>query len=365
MIKQIKIQGFKGFKNCSINFNKANLLLGANSGGKSSLIQTLLLSEMVLQSNKMGIKSIDVTNNKYKINLYGFDEILSDKAEDDNFTFQLFDTEERNIIISFFPTEDQNVITTLINEFIEDFFPKLIYLSAERSISINQRAGNIDNIYLGLENEYLGYIIEKGKKKLIKPYRDRNYWGNIDNLFLDIQINDWLNYILPNNKVTVKNSGYDNHFSLLFGDKNNLHQTNIGYGVAFILPIIIAGLISDRGSILIVENPELHLHPQAQSKIAIFLSVIANSGVQVFIETHSEHIVNGFRKSVIDTNAGLKSSELIINYFNVNDGCNVEEVPLNEKAEIKYWPEGFMDQEQNDLFEMRKMRLLYERRSSH
>lgn len=50
---------------------------------------------------------------------------------------------------------------------------------------------------------------------------------------------------------------------------------------------------------LIIENPELHLHPKAQSELALFLSTVAHAGVQVVIETHSDHIVNGVRKSVL------------------------------------------------------------------
>ena len=361
MISQIDIMRYKGFKNTQIKFNDATLLLGANSGGKSSAIQALLLSDLAIETKQLKHNNIDITNNKYNLNLYGFDEILADGIREDDFEFLLRDDKDRNIRIKFLPTDDQNIVGVQVANATEKFFPEIIYLSAERSISSYQKMGNLDNLILGESNQYIGYIIEKGKKKLIYVDKERNYWENKETTFLDIQINEWLNYILPNNRVTAKDTGYDNHISLMFGDKGNLHQTNIGYGISFVLPIIVAGLIATKGSSIIVENPELHLHPQAQSKMAMFLATIAAAGVQVIIETHSEHIVNGFRKAVIDGKVNLKNTDVAINYFNFNNGCIVEEVKLNEAAEINYWPEGFMDQEQSDLFEMRKMRLLNER----
>ncbi|MGR7911448.1 DUF3696 domain-containing protein [Lysinibacillus capsici] len=357
MIKNIEINNFKCFDNINVNLNKASLLLGANSGGKSSFIQALLLSQMSLKSVSTGEKSLDLITNSYGLNLFSFDEIIYNNASDDFFSVSLnYDKNVSKII--FKPTDDTNVVEISLSDESLKTSKEIIYLSADRAISKYQKSGNINNIQLGQSNEYLGFIIEKGRQKnVIKVDKKRNHWGSKETSVLDIQINEWLNYILPNSRVNAKNNGIDNSYSLLFGDNSNLHQTNVGYGISFILPIIIAGLIAKEGSVIIVENPELHLHPQAQSNIATFLAVIAASGVQVIIETHSEHIVNGFRKAVLFSQNPLTNTELTINYFNFRDKCTVEEVLLNELAEITQWPDGFMDQEDKDLFEIRKMRL--------
>ncbi|MBZ3765974.1 AAA family ATPase [Bacillus cereus] len=358
MIKSIKIKNFKCFKENDVKMNKANLLLGTNSGGKSSLIQALLLSKMSLECNMQDVnKSIDLITNNYGLNLYSFDEILFEDAGADLFSIEL-NYGDHTSIIEYTPTDDGNVVKFNFTGEVSKFTNELIYLSSDRSISRYQKSGDIHNIRLGETNEYLGYIIEKGRQdKFIKINKHRNHWEHKDTSILDIQINDWLDFILPKSRVTATNKGTDNHFSLLFGEKDSLHQTNVGYGISFVLPIIVAGLIADEGSVLIVENPELHLHPKAQSNIAAFLAVIAASGVQVVIETHSEHIVNGFRKAILHDKNPLKPSDLIINYFNVDKICCIEEIALNDKAEITHWPTGFMDQEENDLFEIRKMRL--------
>lgn len=71
--------------------------------------------------------------------------------------------------------------------------------------------------------------------------------------------------------------------------------TNIGFGISYVLPIIVTGLIAKPDTIMVVENPEAHLHPSAQSKIGQFLAVIAQSGVNVIVETHSDHVINGIQ----------------------------------------------------------------------
>ena len=356
MINKINLQNFKCFDNNLIRLNKVTLLLGINSGGKSSFIQGLLLAKMGLESiSKNNNKSLDLTSNEYNLNLYSFDEIIYDRANEDFITINLNHNSYEQLL-RFHPTEDNNVVgIENIGDDLKEEIP-IIYLNAERMITHYQKGGDVNNIRLGENNEYLGYILEKGQKRQIEVYTDRNHWDSKEIKFLDIQINNWLNFILPGSKVSAKSVGSDNYISLLFGDNLNRHQTNIGYGISFVLPIIVAGLISKKNYILIIENPELHLHPKAQSNIATFLSIVAASGVQVIIETHSEHIVNGFRKAVLDNRNPIKPSEVNINYFDFNGKSNVEEIKLNENADINYWPAGFMDQEENDLFEIRKMR---------
>jgi predicted ATPase len=356
MIENIIINNYKCFKNNTINLNKASLLLGTNSGGKSSFIQALLLSHMSLKCIANGKKSLDLITNTYGLNLYSFDEVIYTEAVDDFFSVRI-NSKEGSSKLEFRPTDDNNVVEINLIGDKSKYSREVVYLSSDRSISKYQKGGDINNIHLGQFNEYLGYILEKGRQKnVIKIDMNRNHWESKDTSVLDIQINNWLSYILPKSRVAANNTGIDNYFSLLFGEKSPLHQTNVGYGISFVLPIIIAGLIAKENSILIVENPELHLHPQAQSNIASFLAVIAASGVQVIIETHSEHIVNGFRKAVLFDENPLDVSELTINYFNINENCFVEEVRLNERAEITYWPEGFMDQEERDLLEIRRLR---------
>ena len=71
------------------------------------------------------------------------------------------------------------------------------------------------------------------------------------------------------------------------------------------MPILVNGLVAQKGSIFIVENPEAHLHPKAQSNIGLFLGYLAMQGLNVVIETHSEHVINGIRKILINRDFDL------------------------------------------------------------
>src|SRR6202012_5567513 len=73
---------------------------------------------------------------------------------------------------------------------------------------------------------------------------------------------------------------------------------NTGFGLSFVAGIIVAGLAAPGNTVLMVENPEAHLHPKAQSLIGEFLARVAAGGTQVFVETHSEHVLNGMRRLV-------------------------------------------------------------------
>ena len=352
MIKNIEIQDFKCFRNNTISLNKATLLLGTNSGGKSSFIQSILLSKIILDNRR-----VNLIDNSFNINFNSFEDIINVEA-DDSFIFEIKNDKHECLKVKCMSGEDTNILDTEVFGETGILSSEIIYLSADRNISKIQMGGDISNLNLGASNEHLAFILEKGKQKnKINFFKERNHWTTSDTQLLDIQINDWLNYILPNNYVTAINYKYDHLYSLGFGANGKpFKQSNVGFGVSFILPIIVAGLTAEPESIVIVENPELHLHPKAQSNIAAFLATVASNGVQVIIETHSDHIINGFRKAVLNTQINLNNTDLVINYFENSPNCKVEEVLLNEHAEVDNWPKGFMDQSEEDLFEIRKLR---------
>src|SRR5262249_29200794 len=74
-----------------------------------------------------------------------------------------------------------------------------------------------------------------------------------------------------------------------------IRPDNMGFGLSYALPILVAGLLAPVGGLLIVENPEAHLHPAGQSKLGRFLARVAGGGVQIIVETHSDHVLNGIR----------------------------------------------------------------------
>ena len=129
-----------------------------------------------------------------------------------------------------------------------------------------------------------------------------------------------------------------------------VRPTNTGFGISYALPIVVAGLWLNEGGTLIVDSPEAHLHPRVQSAIGRFVAHMAKSGVQVILETHSDHIVNGVRLAVAKGLEGLASSDVCMYFFDRGATVvSVEKVQVKPSGAVAKWPKGFFDQIENDL----------------
>jgi predicted ATPase len=133
--------------------------------------------------------------------------------------------------------------------------------------------------------------------------------------------------------------------------------SNVGYGLSYAFPILVAGLIAKAGQVLIIDSPEAHLHPRAQSRMGRFLATMAASGVRILIETHSDHVLNGVRLAV--TGQLLNREDAAIYFFVAPPPApTVTEIPaepqvisarIDEAGGISAWPDGFFDQAEKDL----------------
>jgi predicted ATPase len=162
---------------------------------------------------------------------------------------------------------------------------------------------------------------------------------------------EWLKYISVADGVEadVGQGGFtlkiktprSNHFSDL---------TNVGVGVSQVLPIIVMCLSAEEGSTLIIEQPELHLHPMMQTKLTDFFVAVSQSGRQCIIETHSEHIINSLRHRIAKTEApdDEKLACDIQIYFVEKDenGSLFRSITMDKYAYISEWPDGFFDEAQ-------------------
>ena len=160
----------------------------------------------------------------------------------------------------------------------------------------------------------------------------------------------WMDKIFQGAKVKVEPIKGEDLLKLRISADNSspyFKPTNVGYGFSYSLPIIVAGLVAKPGEILIVENPEAHLHPYAQSILAKFLAIVSITGVQVLIESHSEHILNGLRIAVYDEL--ITNEDLNVLYFGGSEENYFSKIAVNEDGGIKDWPPNFFDQATKDL----------------
>lgn len=403
MINSIDLQNFKCFSdNKRFEFSSLNLLTGINGRGKSTVLQSILLIAQSFDT----FKKIDfMVLNGDLIELGSFDDVRNSetpKSEDVKFQFCLKDGTEMSIC---FNENEQNDLEPTVKSFnltrpnetdedllgFEPIFDKfndqissvnleeelkdkispldlnrvivaqqlscVHYISADRLGPVKY----VDKVSFN-KNQFLNVgskgarVINVLAKQDLPLVHEKLYLGR-DSRSVQQQTEEWLAYVLDGAKIDVK--GKESSSSVLWmliNNKSNSYKykpTNVGFGYSYILPLIVSGLIAKSGEILIVENPEAHLHPRAQSRIAEFFALVASTGVQVFIESHSEHILNALRINTIKPNNELRNENLVIHYF--DEGFDSKKLTMNEKGKIADWPVGFFDQQELDLAEIFKL----------
>lgn len=226
-------------------------------------------------------------------------------------------------------------------------FYKIHYISADRlgpqGFYLKSTLTKFPNV--GTKGELTANFLYKRKDDLV----NEELCLGKDAKTLATQTEEWLNEIFDGAKVEIPSSE-SNILELLFNtttSKDRFKPANVGFGYHYILPIVVSGLIAKEGEILIVENPEAHLHPRAQSRLARFLAKVSSCGVQVFIESHSDQILNALRIAVLDKI--ITPEDLSILYFQQNAVQPVVQIAVQPNGGIEEWPEGFFDQTDKDF----------------
>jgi predicted ATPase len=346
------------------------VLSGINSSGKSSVLQSLLL---LRQSHLKGRLSSGLDLNaplcdigKGSDALHHFasqDEIISFSLNVDNLALYDFRFNANNKYDDTFLPQDN--IKTLSDDLLHlslftnnfqylsaarwaglNFYPMDSYaVEKEKQLSLNYGQGELVAHFL----EYYGDSrnFEVKSKLLLHP--------NASSKKLLEQTIAWEGEISP--RVTIKPEKRADKVSIEYGYKgvgNNrplkgLNAKNIGFGISYSLPIVVALLAADPGSLLLLENPEAHLHPRGQSKLVELMALAAQSGVQLFVETHSDHIFNGIRKAIAANK--IEKEHVKVHFFELDDtNASVStEIQISDHGRVLNHKKGLFDQFDDDL----------------
>jgi len=373
MHRKLTIENFKCFSNKeSISLGKITACLGCNSVGKSSVIQSLILLREIYEQSVLAKESemMEVTiplNGKYDLQLGDSEHIKSSKNRDDimlaidTVECKLRSIEDNPLEMTCARMQNLKEVESSGGVFSDDFY----YLNAERLGPRNYQViepNGLKNCGVHGENTF-HYYYKHGRDKVeeLRCLND-NEEQKIENV--DKQVEYWLNYIIPG--MTIKCDDLNNlrlsqlQFQQTALDTGFLSPFNFGFGISYVLPIIVTGLTAKEGSMVLIENPEAHLHPLGQSRIGYFLARMAFAGVQIVVETHSEHVINGIRISSLEQT--VSPHDVAINFFSLKEDEDsvvhcVERLGLNDQMDIQAWPDGFMDQEEKDLRRLRELRM--------
>lgn len=120
---------------------------------------------------------------------------------------------------------------------------------------------------------------------------------------------------------------------------------DVGFGVSQIFPVILEGLRMPKGSTLLLEQPEIHLHPNMQMQMADYFISLALSGKNIVLETHSDHVVNRLIRRVVEDESGSLGDMIAVYFVSGGEkGSTVEKVQVDGARGIVNWPKGFFDQ---------------------
>ena len=296
----------------------------------------------------------------------GAEDVIHREAGDELAAIEVLDTEGKRWRWSFRAPVNKRTLNADVVDKPVDYAgaiaglpPRFTYLCAERlgpRDVLSASAADIGELGVGSRGEFVAQVLASSLGRL--PVRNGRLAVNTtETTFAGLlhQTESWMGKIVrptqieaewfPNTSVTslrFKTPGLRTEWT---------RAPNAGFGISYALPIIVAALRAESGGLLLVENPEAHLHPAGQSAIGGFLARVAGDGVQVFVETHSDHVLNGIRVAVAEGTAALNPEQAAIHFFRAehDGGQTVESMELRRTGELTTWPAGFFDQAQIDL----------------
>lgn len=334
MIKNINIENFKCLSDENITFKPLTIITGENSSGKSTLIQSLLFYAKIATTNGERLLANSIPMDfSYLRNKYKKSSSVKVDINGGVYSYEFLDTNE---ILSSCATTD------VLH--LED---NVYYISADR-VGVENIAATSNQYKCGINGEFLYGTYQEEKSNPL----DEVLVKDDSSYTLSMQINYWLNYI-TNIKTELKTEkAAVDKITITYTSDGlaNMLPTSLGTGVSYITKILILCLRAKKGNIIIIENPEIHLHPASQAKMGEFFAFIAAAGIQVILETHSEHLINMVAYQVFEKR--LPSENVTILYkSNVHEKFEVVNLKEDGKFEVDF-PEGFFDATLEQLMRM-------------
>lgn len=368
MIEQVSIKNFKTLKDISVPLKPLNLLTGLNGTGKSSFIQVLLLLRQ---------SALDTTLVKGNLKLNGN---LVQLGKGKEILYQYAEKEEIEIEVTFSDSGykwdmyvDMEVDYLGLNNFqIRNWNDEILdealfqnnfqYLNTDHigPQEVYQTSlGVIRKNQIGWKGEYAVHFLNTYGNRFVPAKELQHPKAKSEKLLH--QVDAWMGEISPNIKLNITEIA--NSDLLILGyqyttqnDTTKVFQPrNVGFGISYVLPIIVSLLLAVEDKLIILENPEAHLHSRGQSRMGKLMALASQTGAQIIVETHSDHILNGIR--VAAKKAIIPPDDISILYFdrkleNREHRANILTPKVDKRGRLTEWPEGFFDEWDNMLDEL-------------
>lgn len=368
MLTRLDLQTFKCFELLRLPLAPLTLLSGANASGKSSALQALVLLHQTMREHewstrlmlngeaiKLGTVSdvVDKVHGRRSLEIGVIDDeqaytwsFTGERSELSMAVDRVLVGQEENeqpvILRHLLPL---STVTSLTNR-----IKNLTYITAER---IGPR-----EVY-ALEDRQVASVVGPAGEHAVSVL----HWGRdepiLDELVIPDVINKRLHQVEARMRMFFPGCGLEVQqvskvnavtLGLRTSDATDFHRPiHVGFGLTQVLPIVIAALSAAKEDILLIENPEVHLHPAGQALMGQLLAKVASAGVQVIVETHSDHLLNGIRRFV--KSGRILPEQVAIHFFRpcFTDMDQVVSPQMDANGNIDIWPDGFFDQFDKDM----------------
>lgn len=358
MISHLTLTNILAFRRIELELRELTLLSGTNSAGKSSILHSLAL---LRQSHEAGTLPGSWMLNGNLVELgTGRDLLHADPIEVGNVDSVVVGISTRENgreaswvaryvaeadVLSMSPSPGEREAAWLEHDFqylrADRIVPSVIYPKSHEASSVRR--------WLGARGEHVpNYLREFGGDPA--PCVPARHPEAIGSGLLD-QTNRWLAELSPGTAMTVDDVPMTDLVRLTYSRlgpdvKTTAHRaTNVGFGLTYALPIIVACLVAKPGMLLLVENPEAHLHPAGQAVVGRLCALATAGGAQVIVETHSDHVLNAIRLCV--KRREIPPDLVALHFFSRHERelqPRVDSMELSLDGSLPNWPPGFFDQ---------------------
>ncbi len=372
MINVIELELFKCFKLLKLPVSSLTLLSGTNASGKSTVLQALVLLHQTILDHEWSTR---LQLNGSEIQLGTVTDVVDKVHGRREFKFSLIDG-DCTVQWVFRYEEDKQamsaeVASVTVNDNLTHEPSKLRYLFPEpigpgRSLASRllrlsyltaERVGPRDTYRL--QDPRATQVVGPFGENAVGMLYQRRDEGVIRSLALDTtapkllaQVEGRMAQFFPETSLTIQPVPQANMVTLGLTNspETGFHRPiNVGFGLTQVLPIIVASLAAKQGDVLLIENPEVHLHPAGQAMMGEFLGEVAAAGVQILVESHSDHILNGIRRAV--KRQTLSPEQVSLHFFRPRSEGTAQVISpvIGVDGNIDHWPNGFFDQFDKDL----------------
>lgn len=404
MLVEVVMQGFKSINKITYPVKELNILLGPNSSGKTAFLQAFALVKQSISGLSFNGPLVDIGNYKDAVylhnnnntmsfvfgiaprnidysNLLFFVEIKGDRENKPHIARSgLSSNYDRLKVVEYVkdrrrkepdgPRKDtisdlgdlvfenigvlprvvdgdisaQEKYIEIYESVAEEFNSYLYYLSAKRGY--RERSESASAIYHRRPSD-IGVVGENLIPVLVYIQSEDEYAEIMG------KIRFWLSRFGISESVATLAQGVNLNYSLKVKNVDTGVQSTIadvGFGVNQLLPVIVQCFYAPKGSLILVEQPEAHLHPKLQAEVADFLVDVVNYGNRIIVETHSEHLLLRLQRRIAEKK--IDPRKVNVHYFEIkNRATKASELKLNENGDFSVpVPTGFFEEGFDEVF---------------